>query len=779
MKRIINIILAASALLAFAPISFAQTQAKLTKSEKDRLYYKDSGTGIAYSKTIEAPNPQGIYKIYLESFVTGEVTMKYQDAPADIILVLDVSTSMSDSRGTKTLVTAETGLTYNMASETVYLFHYDRSDTNNSSRPNNFNGVYRSFKEICTQKVGDRYYLYIASYGSNSNHYHYLTKDADGVISGYTMTNSLTPPGDAAYATSPDDVIVTFPGTADAQGGENANGIGLDRALYTGASRMSALKEAVCAFIDEIDENDRIAKEEDGTTHERPHRLGNRIALITFSAQNNHNTIFGLTKLDETSTTIDDLKADVNGIIMSQGTYPGPALNDANTLLNGIDADRKKLSSRTVVFFTDGEPADGQDDAAIGNSHTAKATHNAIVYSVGMFDSKPAATSDIARFMTYVSSNYPDATSMGSPGTGGDNGYSFDASDPDASLTDIFRKIAQESGGSGNASLGSAVTAVDVVSASFVLPEGASNNIKIYTAPVTGIMEGITYADTTYTVEVDGETVERHWLKFGNPIPIKTNTATYEVYDDDGNLVEEKDVDNDITFTLTPTDNPNTIRVNGFDYSGNWCGTVTDLDGNITGYHGHKVIIEIPIKMSPDAVGGPHVETNAPGSGIYINGESDTPLVRFESPDVSLPVNIFVQKNGLKEGESAKFTIERTPAPASSSSTWEPVTSVFVTRSKGSTTPPVTKVMGLPSTNNDATVEYVYRVREEGWSWSYTPEKESILSTEIITNPFIFNNTEKEDIDYRVRHAESKATNTFHPDKTKVKYDDSKDRKTN
>ena len=58
-------------------------------------------------------------------------------------------------------------------------------------------------------------------------------------------------------------------------------------------------------------------------------------------------------------------------------------------------------------------------------------------------------------------------------------------------------------------------------------------------------------------------------------------------------------------------------------------------------------------------------------------------------------------------------------------------------------------------------------------------EKESILSTEIITNPFIFNNTEKEDIDYRVRHAESKATNTFHPDKTKVKYDDSKDRKTN
>ena len=76
MKRIINIILAATALLAFAPISSAQ----LTPAEKQRIYYKDSGMGLAYSKTITPPSPDGIYRIYLESFVTGEVKMKYEDA---------------------------------------------------------------------------------------------------------------------------------------------------------------------------------------------------------------------------------------------------------------------------------------------------------------------------------------------------------------------------------------------------------------------------------------------------------------------------------------------------------------------------------------------------------------------------------------------------------------------------------------------------------------------------------------------------------------------------
>lgn len=792
MKRIINIILAATALLAFAPISSAQ----LTPAEKQRIYYKDSGMGLAYSKTITPPSPDGIYRIYLESFVTGEVKMKYEDAPADIILVLDVSTSMSDVRGTKTLVTSETELSYNtiINADHAYLAHYDRNT--GTGRPNNYNGNYRSFKEIDAIKIGDRYYLYIASYGdgasgsSNGQHYHFLRADGNGIVmTSYANSSSLTnPPTNAAYATDPDAAIVIYPGsnsTTYTDAGENTSGIGNDRSLYTGSSRMSDLKDAVIAFIDEINKNDLYGEDEDGNTIERDHRLGNRLSIITFAGNGDQKTIFPLTFLDDTSTTLDDMKANVKAMTMSQGTYPGPGFQLANTQLSSIEADRKKKSSRTIVFFTDGEPADGQDDAAISQSKTSKEEHTAIVYSVALFDSAP--TGENLRFLHRVSSDYPHATNnnAGAAGAGADGsddkGYYKDASQGQ-DLTEIFRKIAQESGGTGNASLGSAVAAVDVVSASFEIPEGATNDIHIYTAPVIGIQEGIANADTTYTVSVDGENVTRHWLKFGDPIPIKQNTAQYEQLGDDGKPVEPTvwvDVDENISYTLTPASKPNTIKVTGFDYSGNWCGEYLDINGNSEDprrFHGHKVIIEIPIKMSPSAVGGPNVETNAPGSGIYVNGESTTPLIRFESPSVSLPLNIWIQKNGLDGGESSKFTIQRKLASDTSSSGWEDVTSVFVTQTKGSTDAPITKVMGLPSTDSQDR-PFVYRIKEEGWSWSYTPDKEYMLSTDIITNPFIFSNSKiDEDVDTKIRHAESKATNSFTTKSgvQKTTYDDSK-----
>ena len=100
--------------------------------------------------------------------------------------------------------------------------------------------------------------------------------------------------------------------------------------------------------------------------------------------------------------------------------------------------------------------------------------------------------------------------------------------------------------------------------------------------------------------------------------------------------------------------------VTGFDYSSNWCGPIYDVDGTtVLGYQGHKVIIMIPIKMNPEAAGGPGVSTNAEGSGIYINADDEEALLEFESPKVSLPVNLHIKKQGLKEGESAKFTIMR------------------------------------------------------------------------------------------------------------------------
>ncbi len=256
-------------------------------------------------------------------------------------------------------------------------------------------------------------------------------------------------------------------------------------------------------------------------------------------------------------------------------------------------------------------------------------------------------------------------------------------------------------------------------------------------------------------------------------------------------MIRPKKVDATIGISLEGT---NKIKVTGFDYSSNFCGPVYKLNEPtvVDHYQGYKIIIMIPIKMNPDAVGGPDVNTNGAGSGIFVKEGDATAFVPYESPTVSLPVNIYITKKGLKGGESAKFMIERATLPKSgpvvySELTWTYVSTVFVTKSKGSTTDPIVYVRGLPANQDvvigegdSATTEhrsFVYRISEENWSWSYTPyTPPQYTDTENIDNSFTFSNTPIENIDVKVRHAESKATNIFKPGVVEgnVIYDDSK-----
>ena len=134
---------------------------------------------------------------------------------------------------------------------------------------------------------------------------------------------------------------------------------------------------------------------------------------------------------------------------------------------------------------------------------------------------------------------------------------------------------------------------------------------------------------------------------------------------------------------------------------------------------------------------------------------------------------------GLAVGESAKFLIERT---SDGGTTWTPVTSVFVTRTSTDAeegeNAPITKVIGMPATDDSTPAKpYVYRVTEEAWSWSYNSGHTTPVTTDLLeTNPFIFTNSKKDDINMKVRNAESKATNIFLPGETEGHYVDSKDR---
>ena len=283
----------------------------------------------------------------------------------------------------------------------------------------------------------------------------------------------------------------------------------------------------------------------------------------------------------------------------------------------------------------------------------------------------------------------------------------------------------------------------------------------------------------------------------------------YYKLDENGKRVEPEQflpVNQDLNLTFI---DPNGIKVKGFDYSSNFCGPIYEENWDPTGhtdaenaqhvasYNGFKIIIMIPIKMNPDAVGGPNVNTNDEGSGIFVSDEATTAFVPYESPKVSLPVNLHIKKTGLNPGESAKFSIERAIIPYDDEGNWDVsdineddwsyVSTIFVTMDEdatSSTPDPIVKVKGLPA-NIDVMVngvktqkDVVYRISEEPWGWSYEAdtgnEDPQYTVTSKVDNPFEFKNKKQEGIEFKVRHAESKATNSFDPDGPTVKYDDSK-----
>lgn len=563
----------------------------------------------------------------------------------------------------------------------------------------------------------------------------------------------------------------------------------------TSNERLNALKTAVNNFIDIINNND--LKDPDGNNREQ--RLGNRIAIVTYSTNANNRTN-GLIPLGNSLTDnsgVTSLKTIVNGLTADGGTYAHKGMEMAYGILSPLN-DTRQL--RTTVFFTDGVPGLWGSWTESGNQYnnniyawperqysqrygyyisqrvdtynTANATINSAnniknladdskgiisnVYTVSIINN-PGRQTQV--YLGKTSSNWLGATNMGNwsgtwnndntmwnNGNGSRNpdgkNYAF-TSTSQQGLNDVFETIASSSGGSDADLGGSTVAVMDIVSANFMLPNGADpTQIEVYTAPCTGGTEGA--------------------LTFGTPIKAKENTARYHkiTRNPDGTISwseEDYDIDEDINVTIP--DGKKMIQVTGFDYASNFCG----FENGVA--RGYKVLIKIPVKMDPDAVGGANSDSNEPGSGIYADLDGDgslDPIVTYTPPKVDLPTNIFIEKEGLKKGESAKFRIERVDKNASeevksnpNSPEWEPVTTVFLTNTVGEGHKPLVKVRGLDP-------NYIYQIIEEPWSWAYTSEAITVTRTDLlITNPFKFKNTPKTEIDQKIRHAESKATNDF------------------
>ena len=488
--------------------------------------------------------------------------------------------------------------------------------------------------------------------------------------------------------------------------------------------------------------------------------------------------------------------------------------------MSPITSDGNVNRKKVVVLFTDGEPkpvlstgilpTNAQMNRAsklytvqkclnyANNIKTKRTNPTGNQINGEIFTIDYAGSEGATNFLKHLSSNYlndvtataatplADDEIMGRISYTGtlltpaeDRIYWMDA-DKSGGLKDAFESIADASTGLTSAH----IVAVDVLSDSFELPEGLtpeSDKIKFYTAQCIG-----------------KKTIgESDYLAFAQPVPAGSRPAVEEIW---FNTVDETTgaatwtriqnlvIDDNITCVINtlPTGKKQLV-IKGFDFANLWCGLDEDsthhntrqIDENdpnagyqVDGYRGFKLIVEFPIVVAEEAVGGPNVPTNDySASGFFGSDDDGEPvgdaIFNYPKPQLTIPIKLIIQKTGLLPGESASFTIER--KPTSGSGDWTEFTTFVLTGDAdgNDNTNPEIRFVSLDPT-------YYYRVKESGWSWAYTNADPTFLpSTEDpdLVNPITFENTPTTE-----KRAEAKAVNKMRAtgSSTETVYDETK-----
>jgi len=783
MKTIYKSLMALAAALLLVPAAQAQT----------RQYKLDATSGFAIDKYVmdKNPNANGEYTLRIETFATGEVTVEKKSIPSDIVLVLDASGSMNSNRLIHPTMRVQEG---NNKTKWAYSAVGAGVSTNTCifiKYPDDETGKYYPVKHGHAKVNGSSDF---------NDHWMYFTIPADEasgalaqtkyIYGTYTSGNYLhdEKPEEGTYATN-DATIYTGP-------------------LYRYPKRTEALKYAVGLFIDKIDQNN----EEQVLPYLEEETVGNQICILqytgnsksqdieTLSGDTTTKPLIGFTPVHGNVTA---LKNAANSVAASGNTPHDAGLKLAQLHLQDLNTNCKAFNGntrvrlRTVVFFTDGQPAGGNgaywikkyslDIANELKERNPDATKNQEVkiFAIAFNPRKDAGEKNDKGFLEHMSSNYgsdcgiAQSTYALSGTSTGETKFYMDAATVD--IDKIFEAIAESVGGGGNTEYeNTPLLAVDMVSSSFKLPQGIDKSrVKVYTAQCLG---------TTGNKVFDDKGNEHDELAFAKEILVKTRGAvsywvSEPVVDSEGKPVPDdlgnptyhwtektEDIDENIEPVIDL--NTNTVTVGGFDYEALWCGLDPEHDNQKTynpdeypdtykpGYRGFKLIIEFPIVVAEGALGGPDVATNYTSSGVYQTDENGDktglPIVRYPVPSLPIPVNLWIEKRGLLPGESATFTILKKLVEKENESDPEPQYVKFarvnlIGAPDGS--PVVEKLLNLDP-------RYYYKIWEEGWSWSYTNQAqdlENAPSTETITsNPIVITNTYD---DPEVKHAEAAKRN--------------------
>lgn len=504
--------------------------------------------GLELSKSVIA-NGDGTYTLKLESYTTGNVVAG-EAQPCDIILVLDQSSSMQNDFG------------YTAVEGTL-----DKSST---------------------------YYVYTGRKYEKVTYCSKCQAWTNGCWSVLGYHNEGT-----KY-------------TPIQEGGREQ--------FYIYLSRLDALKQAASAFVTQVADK--------GGDH--------RIGIVGFGNDGNILTSgWGETeslwvakdRKDDLLSIIKNLRANANA------TEHGAGLESAESIFDSYSSEADRKRQRVVILFTDGEPApSGSNDwsssivqGAIESSYRLKNEDGAVVYSISVMPGTDAAgNSAMDRYMRYVSSDYPEAryegwaTSSrdpdtivgeivpGTPAEVGDSSFYLTAGDIET-LEEIFEKIGDQTGGAA-VEVGTSAVVKDGIAPYFQLPEGAANQVVVY-----------------------------------------TEKAVYEGAD----LKWEKDETYSFQPTISVSGEPGEeyVSVSGFDYTHNFVAETGRTEGDVSkpgDFHGRRMVVEIPITPRAGFLGGNAVPTNTADSGLYENGESTQALGTFVSPEVNVPIQTLdLSKNNV------------------------------------------------------------------------------------------------------------------------------------
>ena len=522
----------------------------------------EDSTGTGTAVTEGSTNTPGLElrKVYdpstglltLEAYATGSTTTTTSTAPVDIVLVLDVSGSMDENL-------TEAGYRYNEV--------YDLSTNGTYYYKNSSNGRYQR-----------AYYCDGEDRRGNSN------QDA-----GWYTQNHQRLGGNCRgeFGTR----LIPKTSSADTTGTQF-----YVQEYVAAVTKMETLKTAVNGFIDSV-----AAKSADSQiaivkfAGDKRDIVGNDTYQESGYTYNYSQIVKNLTTVDATGA--DALKTAVSALRAAGATAADYGMQHAQTVITGAANNGRQ---KVVVMFTDGEPnhnngfSNSVANAAISASKAMKNNGNgATVYTIGCFGTLTGDTkTNVDKYMNYVSSNYPNATSMTSGGTEANPANYYKTVSSAADLNNIFTDISQTIGGT-TVTLGNTSVLRDVISDSFKLPAGADkSSIKAYSVDCLGKNSDGSYSwqDKSAWTAISPENIEL-------------------------------------------TDNNKTINVTGFDYAANW---VDQFGVNDSQSHGKKLVVQIPIVPETTAYGD--CDTNGPASGIYATGvDGEEPVQTFPSPKVYIP----------------------------------------------------------------------------------------------------------------------------------------------